>query len=140
MIVSPEDKDVINSHKWYFDDHTGYWRRTSDGMTLHDVLLGKAPVGFVWDHVDRDRTNNSRSNLRLATYSQSQANRAKIADKKFTSGYKGVYLHRRKKWVAQIRIDGITRYLGSFDIEKDAALRYDKEARKLFGEFALTNF
>ena len=138
FVVDHDDLQRVTAHRWYFDKHTGYYRTTGGYQTVHEILLGKAPVGYVWDHIDGDKTNNSRSNLRLATYSQNNAGQKKRPG--FTSKFKGVYLRSDgKKWVAQIKIGGRAKNLGSFLLEEDAAKAYDIAARGYFGEFARTN-
>ena len=56
-------------------------------------------------------------------------------------GYKGVSFHKRsKKWRALIRVEGVQRQLGAFDDPKDAALLYDKEAYRAWGNGCYFNF
>jgi len=57
------------------------------------------------------------------------------------SKYKGVSWRKdRSRWIAEITVNDRTRRVGSFEVEKWAALAYDKAARKYFGEFAYLNF
>jgi AP2 domain len=140
LIVDPEDFDHVEQFTWYLDTHTGYWRRTVDGLPIHNFLMGSPPQGCTWDHKDRDKNNNSRSNLRIATWTQQFGNVEKRHGN-FTSQYKGVYHHgRNQRWIAQIKIDGRAKYLGSFVSEEAAAQAYDEAAREWFGEFANPNF
>jgi hypothetical protein len=44
------------------------------------------------------------------------------------------------RWTAQIRYDGSTHYLGSFDTKEEAAAAYDSEARVQRGESAVCNY
>lgn len=92
------------------------------------------------DHEDRDGLNNTRGNLRVCVVdSFNSANKIKCPGK--SSQFKGVaWIVRDKKWRARAVFDGKTSYLGHFDKEVDAALAYDKEAKRLFGDFALLNF
>ena len=97
-----------------------------------------APKGKLVDHRNSDPKDNRRENLRLATFAENVRNRSKW-QRKTTSRYLGVYREkggRRKKWAAQIR----HKKLGRFDNEIEAAKAYDREARKLYGDFAHLNF
>jgi len=93
----------------------------------------------VVDHINHNRSDNRRCNLRTCTQSQNMANRRK--HKGLSSKYKGVHWRKKeKRWRAQIRINYRTIYLGQFVDELDAATAYDITALKYFGEFTLPNF
>lgn len=81
--------------------------------------------------------------LRLATKIQNSANSRKPSKgccQKTTSRYKGVYWdNKAKKWTATICRNHKTKFLGYFDCEKEAALRYNQEAIVASGEFAYLN-
>jgi HNH endonuclease/AP2 domain len=106
---------------------------------LHRFILGVTDPKIEVDHINRNGLDNQKSNLRICTVRQNQGNRRK--QEGTTSIYKGVSWHRAsKKWQAMIRINEKYTYLGLFRTDRDAALIYDCAARKVFGEFALTNF
>lgn len=96
-------------------------------------MADKQPVQI--DHVDGDGFNNRWSNLRAATVSQNQINRRKLRGAQI---FRGVY-KARKKFVAQIKTNQVHTYIGSFDTAEEAAVAYDKEAKRQHGKFALTN-
>lgn len=105
---------------------------------IADHFLGATKKHAV-DHIDGDRTNNNISNLRLCTVSQNGANKKKYHKGGF-SKYKGVtYCKNRKKYIAQIGARENHKHLGAFTTQEEAALRYNEEATKRFGEFALLN-
>jgi hypothetical protein len=85
------------------------------------------------DHEDGVTNNNRWLNLREANQFQNSGN-AKLS-KANKSGYKGVIAKEGRHTAACCR-----KYLGSFSTAEEAALAYDEEARKIFGEFARTNF
>ncbi len=86
------------------------------------------------DHRDNNRLNNNVLNLRYATHMEN-AHNVKIR-KDNTSGTKGVsFYNSRNKWVAEITIDGIKVYLGSFENKEDAIQARIIKANQVFGIF-----
>ena len=59
-------------------------------------------------------------------------------NKNNTTGFKGV-TKKRNKYVAQIKINYNTIRLGSFDTAEEAAIEYNKAAKKYGGRFATLN-
>lgn len=112
---------------------------------LHRVIMNSMK-GEMVDHINRDKADNRRTNLRVATASQNQQNR--VARVNTVSGYKGVIAYKNPravktseyKWQATIGVNGKTVYLGAFVSKEDAARAYDVAATKYHGEFARLNF
>jgi len=76
------------------------------------------------DKLDRNPSNNNKSNLRRVTASQNSQNKTKRLGT--TSQYIGVsFIKAKGKWKACIHVNGITRHIGLFDEEKTAALARD---------------
>lgn len=115
---------------------------TEDGRhdlaLMHRVLM-EAPDELHVDHINGDRLDNRRSNLRLATNQQNTWNAG--LSKRNTSGFKGVSWHTRDLiFGAHIRIAGRQKTLGEFANAISAARAYDEAARRHYGEFARLNF
>ena len=92
------------------------------------------------DHIDCDKLNNKRSNLRVATPSQNNCNSIKRRNKtNVSSKFKGVYLFHNGKWKAQASLNGKMYHLGYFSDEVEAALAYDDFALLNYGNFARIN-
>lgn len=102
---------------------------------LFEMANGPIPEGLEIDHVDRNKDNNSRINLRLATRSENNRNCGMRSNN--TSCSKGVYWHKATgKWMAYINHNGRRIHLGLFRVFEEAvAARRDAEL-KYFGEFA----
>lgn len=91
--------------------------------------------GFVIDHINRDKLDNRRSNLRIATKAQNRSNSTIVLSK---TGYKGVHWAKHaSKWVAAITISGKSKYLGYWDSPEDAHRAYILESRRIFKEFSV---
>ena len=150
-IVDDADYEWLNQHKWYALKirqtfyavrHTTkpsgeqtiiYMHREILGLNFDDKRQG--------DHRNHGGIDNQRDNLRICTNSQNQQNMRPNPQKNCSSVYKGVCWHKnRRKWQADIEINGHHIYLGHFKSEIDAAKAYDKAASKYFGEFAYLNF
>lgn len=72
------------------------------------------------DHINGIGSDNRFINLRAATPSENQRNKGR--NSRNTSGVNGVtWRSRERKWIAQIRVDGGHKHLGSFDKLEDAA-------------------
>ena len=142
-LVDDEDFERISAHRWRMDSRGRYARRSSEerGKGRIEVLMHREvsgfPDGVMTDHINGNRLDNRRSNLRPATNSQNQMNRKTSS----ASGFKGVvYVPRKRKWQATIRIQGRTRFLGLFASPDVAARAYDSSAAAAFGEYARLNF
>ncbi|MDO8725632.1 MAG: AP2 domain-containing protein [Candidatus Methanoperedens sp.] len=140
--VSPEDLDKVKDYKWSFCN--GYALTTiyipyKKTIRMHRLIID-SPNGVYVDHINRDTLDNRRSNLRLATPSQSRANTSGQRTRHI-SKYKGVrYYSRTKRWVSSICANRKRIFLGSYDLQEDAARAYDSAALYFFGEYAYTNF
>lgn len=84
---------------------------------------GEIPEGLEIDHIDCNIENNLLENLRLCSHAENTRNRRKWTQKRSLkkSKYKGVYwCNKRNKWIAQIRHEGVTKYIGQFGCEASA--------------------
>ena len=138
-LVDDEDFEFVRIHKWHLSMRGYAYRRSKrDSISMHHDLMA-VPEGHVQDHINGDRLDNRRTNLRPATALQNSANAKRRSDN--TSGYKGVCWNKQAgKWKAQIRRDGKRVFLGYFTDMVEAANAYDRSAKECFGEFAKLNF
>ncbi len=141
-IVDDEDYPRLSAYKWHLAG-SGYAvrfegaRGHQKAIYLHRQLIG-AEKGQEVDHVNTDKLDDRRCNLRICTRSQNMINTILRVTNK--SGFKGVHwLKRERKWYASIRVSYRKVPLGYFDNPTDAARAYNAGAIKYFGEFAHLN-
>lgn len=105
-----------------------------DWIYLHRLLFG-FPEGLQVDHINGNKQDNRRDNLRLCTHAQNKHNTGRYANN--SSGFKGVgFSKRNKKWRARISKNGKQFELGYFDNPEEAYSAYCKAARNVHGDFS----
>lgn len=132
-IVDDDDFEMVSKTKWYAD-RKGYVKNWK-GQKIHR-LIAKTPEGMATDHIDGDKLNNQKSNLRICTDMQNKWNRTKT--KKNRSGFKGVSPNHGG-FQAQIYFKKKHFHLGLFPTAELAHAAYCKAAKELHGEFARTH-
>jgi hypothetical protein len=142
--VDIEDFNIFNKYRWYLSGG-GYAIRTirvngkKKIITMHREIAS-VPQGLFTDHINRDRLDNRRLNLRVCTALQNTHNRSIQSNNRV--GFKGVKIvtDRKNLYKAQITVNGKKTTIGYFKNPMSAAIAYDEVAKKEFGEFAHLNF
>lgn len=153
-LVDNADYDYLNQWKWCasYSGSIFYALRavrpsgfSSSGERRRNLYMHRVILGLKFgdrkqiDHIDGNGLNNQRSNLRFCSQLQNNQNRRKRQTGAI-SDYKGVNkCPNSPNWNAHIRFNGKKRHLGCFELEKDAAVAYNKAALKYFREFARPN-
>lgn len=108
------------------------------GIYLHR-LIAIPPFKMQVDHINGNKLDNRKQNLRICTNQQN--NRNINAHKDSTSKYKGVSWDKtNKKWLVQITDQyGKNRHIGRFVDEIEAANAYNEYAKIYHKEFAKLN-
>lgn len=85
----------------------------------------------IGDHINGDRLDNRRANLRAVTASGSSQN----VPGRGKSKYRGVSQARSGRWTAQVQFQGVVYHLGTFATEQAAALAADQKRRELMPDY-----
>jgi hypothetical protein len=144
-LVDDEDFDELSKHQWYYH-HQGYALRNfrKDNGKQGKIYMHRAVLnpeeGVDTDHINRDKLDNRRGNLRVATRSQNCINQKKRSDGNL-SKYKGVTYKAagKRRWCAQLRKKGEKALIKWFFTEEGAGLAYNVMAKRYFGEYANLN-
>ncbi len=134
--VDAEDYEWLSQYKWHMT-WNGYAARTTADhkfVRMHREIM-KTPKGMDTDHINEDKLDNRRANLRICTHAENVRNQGKLSTNK--TGYKGTYWDSQtRKFVARIRSNNKLYRLGSFDNAKDAGMAYKNAVSKYHGNFA----
>lgn len=133
------DLPLIQRHTWHLGKR-GYPATHIGGKTvvLHRLLFPDMD-GFEIDHINGDKLDNRRANLRTCTHQQNGFNQKRLETN--TSGYIGVsFSPRLGCFEAYIHHNGSKHHLGLYSDPAAAARVRDCVARLLFREYARLNF
>lgn len=111
-LVDEETYNKYNHLSWYLSD-TGYaMRKTPEGsIRLHRLVTG-AEEGLVVDHLNGNKLDNRRKNLRVCTQKENAQNRKDT---------KGVCFDKsRNKWIVRYR----NKFFGRYETEEMASRAY----------------
>lgn len=134
-VILDDDNAHLAAYTWWFSG-AGYAARKEKGKTVYMHCEVFGPCEHDVDHVNLNKIDNRRQNLRAATRSHNMANTLKT--KANTSGLKGVsWASHANKFRARIRIHGKSnKHLGYFESAQDAHEMYCLAADMIHGEYA----
>jgi hypothetical protein len=127
IIVDPEDQFWLKFYPWHLSNGYVSANGGAKSVYLHRVIMN-APDGLDVDHINHNKLDNRKENLRVVSRSQNCMNR-KGPDRDNTSGYRGVtWSKKAKKWQAQL---AITHFIGYFENREEAAAAARKARARL---------
>lgn len=149
ILVDGEDFHLLSRHNWYLNGK-GYAVTSIGGkhVRIHRFVFGKVPPSMVVDHINRNKLDNRRSNLRAVSHQENAWNSPVCegtdnVKTKRTSNYVGIRrrnIKGRIKFEASATVSNKEVYIGKFDDEIDAVKMRDAFIYNLRGRFAYLNF
>jgi len=137
-IVDESDFESLSKFNWH--SHKGYAQRNfyspqkQTTIKMHRQIM-RAEDGKQVDHINGNKLDNRKCNLRICTNQQNTFNSS--AHKNSTSKLKGVSWYKSgSKWRAQISINQKRTHIGYFKTEQEAFDAYKKLAKQHYGEFS----
>ncbi len=135
-IIDTADYEYLSKWKWNLIN-SGYAKRTKNNRSLlmHRVILGIIDTNIICDHLNGDKLDNRRCNLRVATPTQNSINRKGKSGRLLSKGIRKF----RNRYFARIIINRKEIALGGYATEGDAIKAYNEAAKKYHGKFAKLN-
>ena len=133
-IIDEENYYDLIKYPWYMSHNYISGLINKNQCLLHRYVLNYTGKHYI-DHINNNKLDNRKSNLRIVTVEQNSMNR--ISGKKSSSKYIGVSFNKNtRKWRANIK----RIHLGYFENEIDAAKARDFATKEHFGDFGKLNF
>lgn len=136
VILDNEDYQKVSAVGGWYVDSRGYAitdKRINGKRIIIDMhrLIHIPKEGFIVDHINQNKLDNRKSNLRDATKSINALN-SKIPVTN-TSGFKGVSWSKvSRKWRAALWLNGKQLHLGLFDTSVEASKVYQAKLQEIF--------
>jgi len=124
--IDKDDLKKVEKYRWYLDRGYAVSCGIGNKIMLHYLILGRKK-GMLTDHINCNKLDNRKKNLRFVTCQQNNMN-------KKSKGY--TFDKNRNKWQAHIKINYKYIWLGRFEKKEDAKKERRKAEKKYFGEYA----
>lgn len=134
-LIDLEDVTYVEQYSWCIRSK-GYVGRVEHGkiIQLHRVLT-KCPKNKVVDHINNNKLDNRKVNLRICTFQENLFNSSKRTNN--VSGVTGVGFDKKSdKWRARICIDYKNINLGFYEEKEDAIKTRLLAEKENYGEYA----
>lgn len=135
-LIDKENFGSIKQYHWSYDKD-GYAVTCKNGkrILMHRLIMDIKSRKKDVDHINHDRLDNRKSNLRICSRSQNNMNHRVRRDS--STGVKGVTWNKfKQKWEVRIYVNKKKIYLGCHD-DFNYAISLRKNAeKKYFGEYA----
>jgi hypothetical protein len=133
--IDISDVDIIKKYSWQYSSSGYAVHKGETSILMHRYIIGSKNEQEV-DHINQDKLDNRRENLRICTHSENLSNRKKFNGS--LTKYKGIY-RRGDKFCAKIQKNNKVTHLGTFNTEEEAAKAYNIASESIYGKFSSPN-
>ncbi len=133
IFIDKNDIELAQEHSWCVDMR-GYVVSNVKSRTLHRHILGLKDPSITVDHIDGNKLNNRRSNLRACEQALNGKNLKK--KKTNTSGYPGVRQTKSGTYNVRITVNRKEIHVGNFDTFEEAVSQRKAAEVKYYGLYA----
>ena len=128
ILIDKEDMFLLDMSYWNINPQGyAYGKYNKKTILMHRHIMN-APYNKIVDHINHNKIDNRKCNLRLVTPKENSKNRTLSPKNK--AGYTGVFQFKNK-WKARIVSDYKSYWLGTFDNKEDA-IKARKEAEQKY--------
>lgn len=118
-IVDSDDYEMLNQFKWYVNKDGYAARAKGNGTTYMHRLVAKTPEGMHTDHINHNKLDNRKENLRICSHAENMVNR------KGSDGNRGsvfqITVKGHKYWIGAVKVNS-KRYQTTTCKTRDMAL------------------
>lgn len=129
VMVDDDDFETLSKSSWSLSS-VGY---AQSNCLMHRLIMNP-PIGMDIDHINHNKLDNRKENLRILTHSENIINAKRSWIEKGTC-----YDKVKKKWRAAIRVRKKRIHLGYFKTEQEAMTRYRNYRDNLVKDFNNTH-
>lgn len=149
-VVDKDDFEYLKKWKWHYTKngyvvHTQHVGRitgtippkySSKAIYLHRLIMG-AESGVMVDHINGDKLDNRKCNLRKCSCQENNRNSSRYYAHNKSTQIRGVSFHTETdKWRAYINIERKQIHLGLFNTIENAISARIQAEKLYFGDFA----
>ena len=119
--IDKEDAEKISKYRWRIDESTGYVYSDFGGIKvyLHRYIMNvhDKKTNLVIDHINRNKKDNRRANLRICTHAENLRNMSILSNS--STGYRNIY-RKGKKFCLMSNYQGHVTYFGTYETIREA--------------------
>lgn len=133
-VVDDSDYEWLSRYKWSFDRYAYRTKQLPNGRKrserMHRLIMNP-PVGMVVDHINGDKLDNRRENLRVVSQSVNARNIHNPKTKKVPAPQCVTWDEFRSKWKAQICVNYKKIWVGRFSTKEEAESAVNEALREV---------